>query len=170
MPLSLATLILYLSTYILGKKSSVISCGIYLLIGLVGIPVFSGFTGGIGKVLGPTGGYMLGYLFLVYISGCFIEKWNDGSSGKMAADRSNDSRGRWRHYSNYLMQGLGMILGTAVCYLFGSLWLSFQSGTEFLTALTIGVIPFMPGDILKITAGIFVGSNIRKRLKKAGVL
>lgn len=169
-PLSLATLMLYLSPYILGKKNSVISCGIYLLIGLVGLPVFSGFTGGIGKVLGPTGGYMLGYLFLVYISGWFVEKWNDGSSGKMAAGRSNDSRSMEKHYCNYLMQGLGMFFGTAVCYLFGSLWLSFQSGTEFLAALTIGVIPFIPGDVVKLFIGIMVGNVIKRRLARAGVL
>ncbi len=95
---------------------------------------------------------MLGYLFLVYISGCFIEKWNQSTP--------------WC----YIMQGMGMVLGTVVCYLFGSLWLVYQSKLSFMAALTAGVLPFIPGDILKITAGIFVGSNIRKRLKKAGVL
>lgn len=162
-PISLATLMLYLSAYILGKKNAVISCGIYLLIGLVGMPVFSGFTGGLGKVLGPTGGYMLGYLFLVYISGWFAEKWS-GSSGKIATDRSR------KHYCNYLMQGLGMFLGTVVCYLFGSLWLSFQSGTEFREAFSIGVIPFIPGDVVKIFIGVMAGNVIRRRLVRAGVL
>lgn len=151
-PLSLATLMLYLSPYILGKKNSVISCGIYLLIGLVGVPVFSGFTGGIGKVLGPTGGYMLGYLFLTFISGWFVEKWNQST------------------LKCYIMQGFGMALGTAVCYLFGSLWLSFQSGTEFLAAFTIGVIPFVPGDAVKLFIGIMVGNVIRRRLVRAGIL
>ena len=146
-PISLATLMLYLSVYILNKKHAVISCGIYLLIGLVGIPVFSGFTGGIGKVLGPTGGYLIGYITLVFISGWFIEKWN-GS----------------------IMQGVGMAVGTAVCYLIGSLWLSYQAGIEFSVALSIGTLPFIPGDIVKIIAGVIIGTAMRKRLVKVGMM
>lgn len=146
-PVSLATLMLYLSVYIVGKRDAVISCGIYLLIGLVGIPVFSGFTGGIGKVLGPTGGYMIGYLFLVFISGWFVERWN-----------------------NYLMQGIGMTLGTAVCYLFGSLWLAYQAGMNFKAAIGVGAIPFIPGDVVKIVIGVIAGNAVRKRLLKAGVM
>lgn len=164
-PLSLATLMLYLSPYILGKKNSVISCGIYLLIGLVGVPVFSGFTGGIGKVLGPTGGYMLGYLFLTFISGWFIEKWSAGSTKKGISERRRLDNGAY-----YLMQSLGMILGTMVCYVFGSLWLAYQSQMSFTAALTVGVLPFIPGDIIKILLGVLFGSNMRKRLTKAGML
>lgn len=146
-PLSLATLMLYLSVYILGKKHAVISCGIYLLIGLVGIPVFSGFTGGAGKLLGPTGGYLIGYLALVSIGGWCVEKW-----------------------SNYFVQGLGLALGTVVCYLFGTLWLTYQAGMGFTVALASGVLPFVIGDIVKIVVGVAVGNAIRKRLVKAGVV
>lgn len=146
-PVSLASLMLYLSVYILGKKGSVVSCGIYLLIGLVGLPVFSGFIGGVGKVLGPTGGYLLGYLFMVWIGGCFAEKW-----------------------SGYPMQFLGFVLGTAVCYLIGSVWLAYQSQISIVNALMVGGLPFLPGDLIKIIVGVFVGSNIRKRMIKAGVL
>ena len=165
-PISLATLILYLCVYILGRCDAVISCAIYLLIGLVGIPVFSGFTGGLGKVLGPTGGYLLGYLFLVYVSGLFVEKWSQGSkSGNLKKEETGV------HCNlNYLMQGVGMILGTAVCYLFGSLWLSYQSGMEFAVALGVGVLPFIPGDILKIVVGVIVGASVRKRLVRAGMI
>lgn len=151
-PISFATLMLYLSVYILGKKKSIISCGIYLLIGLVGLPVFSGFAGGIGRVIGPTGGYMLGYLFLVFISGWFIEKWNQNSM------------------HNYIMHGVGMVIGTAVCYLLGSFWLSYQADMSIMAAITAGMIPFIPGDLVKIIIGIFVGVNIRKKLTKAGML
>ena len=155
-PISLATLMLYLSAYILGKNKSVISCGIYLLIGAVGMPVFSGFTGGIGKVLGPTGGYMLGYLFLVWISSFFIERWS--------------VRGRNRKAVSYLMQGVGMVMGTMVCYLCGSFWLAYQSQMSIGAALIAGVIPFIPGDIVKIIIGMFLGSTIRKRLLRVGMI
>ena len=165
-PISLATLMLYLCIYILGRCDAVISCAIYLLIGLVGIPVFSGFTGGLGKVLGPTGGYLLGYLLLVYISGCFVEKWSQsGKSGNLKKEETGV------HCNlNYLMQGVGMMLGTAMCYLFGSLWLSYQSGMEFTVALGVGVLPFIPGDILKIVVGVIVGASVRKRLVRAGMI
>ena len=164
-PISLATLMLYLSAYILGKNKTVISCGIYLLIGFVGLPVFSGFTGGIGKILGPTGGYMLGYLFLVYISGWFIETWSVGS-----IKRGLSEKWHWKYYVNYLMQGIGMVLGTVVCYLFGSMWLAYQSNMNIASALTVGALPFIPGDVVKILIGVLVGAAMRKRLVKAGML
>ena len=146
-PISLATLMLYLSVYILGKKDAVISCEIYLLIGLAGVPVFSGFTGGIGKLLGPTGGYLIGYLLLVFISGWFVEKWND-----------------------YFRQGVGMVIGTTACYLFGSLWLAYQSKVSLEAALLTGALPFVPGDVIKIVAGMFLGTAVRKRLRLAGMI
>ncbi len=146
-PMSLATLMLYLSVYILGKKHATISCGIYLLIGLVGIPVFSGFTGGAGKLFGPTGGYLIGYLALVFIGGWCVEKW-----------------------SAYWLQGLGLITGTAVCYLFGSLWLTYQAKMDFVSALGVGVLPFIIGDMVKVVVGVLIGNVVKKRLVKAGVV
>ena len=157
--MSFATLMLYLSVYILGKKYATISCGIYLLIGLVGIPVFSGFTGGAGQVLGPTGGYLIGYLALTFIGGWCVEKWN-GVNGET---KPFGRRG-------YILQGLGLALGTMVCYFFGTLWLSHHAGIDFYAAIGAGVLPFVPGDLVKIIVGILVGNMIRKRLVKAGVV
>ena len=73
-PISLTNLVIYFTMYILGMKKGTISYCIYLLIGLVGLPVFSAFTGGPGKLLGPTGGYLIGFIFLALISGFFIDK------------------------------------------------------------------------------------------------
>lgn len=160
-PMSLATLMLYLSVYILGKKHATISCGIYLLIGLVGLPVFSGFSGGAGKLLGPTGGYLIGYLALTYIGGWCVEKWSvsNGNCGGNGAGRLH-----------FLLQGFGLVLGTAVCYLFGTVWLAYQAGMDFIAALSVGVLPFIIGDLVKIVIGILVGNLVRKRLVKAGVV
>ena len=160
-PMSLATLMLYLSVYILGKKHATISCGIYLLIGLVGIPVFSGFTGGAGKLLGPTGGYLIGYLALTWIGGWCVEKWSGGfgNAGASGVGRLN-----------FLLQGLGLAAGTVVCYLFGTLWLAYQAGMDFVAALGVGVLPFVVGDVVKIVVGVVVGNVIRRRLVKAGVV
>lgn len=145
--MSLATLMLYLSIYILGKRQATVSCGIYLLIGLAGIPVFSGFTGGAGKLFGPTGGYLIGYLALTFIGGWCVEKW-----------------------SGYFLQGFGLALGTVVCYLFGTMWLAYQAGMEFNAAFCVGVLPFAAVDVIKLAIGVLVGNVVRRRLVKAGVV
>ncbi|MBQ8591484.1 MAG: biotin transporter BioY [Lachnospiraceae bacterium] len=146
-PISLATLVLYLSAFVLGYRLATISCLIYLLLGLVGLPVFSGFAGGAGKLFGPTGGYLIGYLLVVYVSGYFIEKF----------------------YKMWYFHLIGMALATAILYLFGTVWLACCADMTFAEAFMAGVIPFIPGDIVKIVIILFVGPMIRKRLYKAGV-
>ncbi len=147
-PISFTNLAIYLTVMILGWKKGTISYLIYLLIGLVGVPVFSAFTSGPAKLLGPTGGYLIGFIFLAIISGLFIEK----SGG------------------NIFMYILGMVLGTLVCYAFGTIWLAYQANMDFVKALWAGVIPYLPGDAVKIIIGAFAGNEIRKRLIKANLI
>ena len=146
-PISLTNLVVYFSIYILGMKRGTLSYLVYLLIGLVGIPVFSGFTGGPAKLLGPTGGYLIGFIFMAMICGYFIDKWSN----------------KW-----YLCF-LGMILGTALCYLFGTVWLAYQAEMSFSAALAAGVIPFIPGDLIKIIIAMLIAPQISTRLRKAGL-
>lgn len=146
-PISLATLVIYFSLYVLGMKKALLSCVIYLLLGLVGLPVFSGATGGVGKLVGPTGGYLIGYLLLALVAGLFIDKW----------------------FPHYLLCLLGMILGTAACYLFGTAWLAYANHITFQAALAAGVLPFLAGDIFKIILALLLGPVIRKRLIKANL-
>ncbi|MDE6893304.1 MAG: biotin transporter BioY [Lachnospiraceae bacterium] len=147
-PVSLGFFAVYLTVYILGMKMGSVSVLIYVLMGFVGVPVFTGFSGGIGKVLGPTGGYIIGYLFMAPIIGFFVDKWK----------------------TNYILIVLGMLLGTAVCYLFGTLWLAYQGGMSFSAALAAGVLPFIPADIVKLILAVLVGEPVRRRLWKAGIL
>lgn len=147
-PISLGMLAVYLTVYILGMKKGTISVCIYILLGLVGLPVFTAFGSGIGKVLGPTGGYLVGYIFIALISGFFIDRWK----------------------TNQVLIFLGMILGTAVCYLLGTAWLAIQGGMSFAAALAAGVIPFIPGDLAKIVITMLVAAPVRKALWKAGIL
>ena len=147
-PISFTNLAIYLTVMILGWKKGVVSYLIYLLIGLAGVPVFSAFTSGPGKLLGPTGGYLIGFVFLALISGCFVEKFN----GKI------------------YMYAAGMVVGTAVTYAFGTIWLAYQAHMDFAAALMAGVIPYLPGDIVKILIAVFAGNEIRKRLAKAGFI
>ena len=75
-PISLTNLAIYFSVYILGMKRGTISYLVYLLLGLVGLPVFSAFTSGPAKLFGPTGGYLIGFIFIALISGYCVDRWN----------------------------------------------------------------------------------------------
>lgn len=147
-PIALTNLALYFSVILLGWKKGTLSCLIYLLIGLVGIPVFSGFSAGPAKLFGPTGGYLIGYIFLVLISGWFIEKF----PGKR------------------IMYLCGMILGTAVCYALGTAWLAYEAEMTAQAALMAGVVPFIPGDLAKIVIALIIAPMIRNPLVKAGYI
>ncbi len=146
-PVSLATFVICLMLYILGMKKSLAAVALYLLIGLAGLPVFSGFSGGPGKLLGPTGGYLIGYLLLALIGGWFVEKAGFG----------------------ILLSVAGMILGTAVLYVLGTLWLAHAAGMSLKAALAAGVIPFIGVDLAKIVCAALLGPVLRKALARAGV-
>ncbi|MDO4292534.1 MAG: biotin transporter BioY [Eubacteriales bacterium] len=146
-PLSLTTMVLYLAIYVLGTKNAFISYVIYLLLGLVGLPVFSGFSGGPGKLAGPTGGYLIGFLFMIPLTGILFEK-----CGK-----------------SILRQIGAMALGTLVCYLFGTVWLCLSLHLSFFGGLGVGVLPYLPGDAVKIILAAFLGQAVLKALKRTNL-
>ena len=147
-PITLCTMLLYLAPYLLGWRRAAASALVYLLLGMAGMPVFQGFTGGLGCVLGPTGGYLLGYIPLTILCGLMAE---------------HVPRRR-------VLQGMGMVLGTAVLYGMGTTWYCFQSGAGLGAALGLCVLPFLPGDIVKIGVVLWMGPLLRKQLTKAGLL
>ncbi len=147
-PISLGNMVICFTVTILGMKKGSLSVLIYLLLGLAGVPVFSNFTGGVGKLLGPTGGYLIGYLLLALTLGFFVD-----------------------HYENHIVfHSLGAFLGMLLLYLFGTVWLALQLDLSFTAALWIGVIPYIPLDILKIIVALSIGMHLRKRLLHAGLL
>ncbi len=147
-PISFTSLALFMALFVLGWRAGTVSYCIYLLVGVLGLPVFSGFSGGIAKLAGPTGGYLIGFVFAALIAGWIIERY----AGKM-----------W-------MSVLGMVVGMLVAYVFGTVWLAKLTETGFVGALSIGVLPFLTGDIVKILIAAIAGPVVRKRLKQAGVL
>jgi biotin transport system substrate-specific component len=147
-PISLTNLVIYFALYLIGSKYGTVSYLVYLLLGAVGLPVFSGFTGGFAKLAGPTGGYLIGFIPMAIIGGLMIEK----SHGKK------------------LPSILGMVLGTLVDYLFGTLWFVVVMKCGFWYALTVCVIPFLIGDGIKIVLAAVFGSLLRARLVQAGLL
>ena len=146
-PISLATFAIYLTVILLGCKDGTLSVFTYVLLGFAGAPVFTGFTGGVAKVLGPTGGYIIGYVFLALIEGLFVE--GARTSAKVF---------------------LGMLLGTIVLYAFGTFWLAKQSGMTLAAAFFAAVVPFVIGDIVKMIVALFVGTKIRNVLIKNNLI
>lgn len=140
-PITLTNLVLFISVFLLGWRNALISYIVYLLIGFAGLPVFSGFTGGVSKLAGPTGGYLIGFVFLILIQGMFIHCFPNSK----------------------IRNVFGMILGMAVTYAFGTIWLAAQMDITFFAALSIGVVPYLAGDAVKITAALIVAPILQKR-------
>lgn len=147
-PLSLTTMAVYFSAILLGWKKGTLSCLVYLLIGFVGVPVFSNFSAGPTKLLGPTGGYLIGFVFMALITGVFVERFKGRRS----------------------MVVLGMVLGTLVTYTLGTSWLAYQANLTFQGALFAGVVPYIPGDMVKMAIAAINGPVIKRRLEQHGYL
>lgn len=147
-PINLGTLAVTLSGALLGKKYGPLSVLIYILLGAVGIPVFAGFTGGLSHIVGPTGGYIAGYLTSSFITG-FI----------MGTCYNEDKLDGWKKYA---LIALAALLGTASCYIIGTLWFMHLTGNSLAASLTMCVIPFLPGDAFKIAAAAISVPVLRK--------
>ena len=140
-PISLGVLAIYLTAYVLSPVDATISVIIFILLGTFGLPVFSGYSGGLSKLVGPTGGYIIGFLFTVYISSLFIHM-----------------------KKGIIFDVIGMITGLALCYILGTIWFSYQQGKGFIASLLLCVVPFLIGDAIKIIVAVILGTQINKRL------
>ena len=138
-PIVLQNLFIMLAGLLLGGRWGLISVAVYLLAGAVGLPVFAGGTGGIGKFVGPTGGYLLGFAAAAYLIGIISES----GRGRVAIDV------------------IAMVAGTLIIYAFGVSWLKVVTGMSFSKALTVGMLPFLIGDVLKIAAAIPIARALR---------
>ena len=143
-PISLSNFVICLAAWLLGARFGTLSVAIYLAIGLVGVPVFSGYGAGIAKLAGPTGGYLVGYLLMAFIGGLFIEK----SKGQP------------------VVSAVGLILGDAACYVLGTIWFMVLTGLDLPTSLTYCVIPYLPGDVIKIALASLLTIQLDKRMPK----
>ncbi len=140
--MTLATFALYLMVYILSPKQALVSVGLYLLLGAVGLPVFAGYMAGISRFASPGGGYLIGYLLLTCIGGYFVQK-----------------------YDSLSLQVFGLFIGTLVMYCIGTFWLAFSAGISFLSAIPAGMLIFLPMDILKLTLAVIIGRKIQHHIK-----
>lgn len=138
-PISCATFAIYLTAGVLGAKLGTISVAIYILLGFVGLPVFAGWSAGAGVVIGPTGGYIFGYLLIAFFAGICMNKKN----------------------ASTLRMAFGMVLGTIGCYTIGTLWLGMQLHLNVKEALMAGVIPYILGDVIKIILALLIIKPLR---------
>ncbi len=147
-PFTMQTFGVFLSVGLLGGRRGTLSVLVYLLMGAVGIPVFTGFQGGLGALLNATGGYLLGFLLSVLL---------------MWAMERSFGRSLW-------ILGVSMVLGLAVCYAFGTAWYMFAyartSGAIGLGATLLWcVVPYIIPDAVKIALALFLSRRFRPLLK-----
>lgn len=147
-PFTMQTFGVFLSVGLLGGRRGTIAVLVYLLLGAAGLPVFSGFTGGIGHMLGPTGGYMIGFVLSALLM--WLMERLMGRSQKTLV--------------------LSMIAGLLVCYAFGTVWFMIlytrDSGSiGIMTALTWCVIPYIIPDALKILLASVLTRRLRPLIK-----
>ena len=144
-PFTLQTFGVFLTVGVLGGKRGTLSVLVYLLLGIIGIPVFSGFTGGVGRLLGTTGGYIIGFLFSAMV---------------MWAMEQFLGKKRW-------VLAISMLLGLIVCYAFGTIWfmLVYAKTTGqigVMTALGWCVFPYIIPDLIKIVLALVLCKRLAK--------
>ena len=152
-PFTMQTFAVFLAMLVLGGKKGTIVIGVYLILGIIGVPVFSRGTAGLGILFGNTGGYMFGWIFIGLIMA--------------ATERTVDKIAMKKKESRQWILIAGMLIGLAVCYLFGTLWFMNVYTGEIEGAwgqavLGTCVIPFIIPDLMKMFLAFAVSKRIRK--------
>lgn len=143
-PIVLQNFFVLLAGLLLGGRWGLFSVIIYLLAGTCGLPVFAGAAGGLGRLFGPTGGYLWGYLPAVFVTGALSRRLGQNTGGDLVA----------------------LACGTVLVYAFGVPWLKMVAGLDWTRALALGMIPFVPGDGLKIAAAVVVARVLRPVMRR----
>jgi len=146
-PFTLQTFAVFASVLLLGGKRGTVAIVCYILLGLVGAPVFSNMQGGVQVLAGLTGGYIIGFVFIGLVYWLFETIFGKKLWAQIAA----------------------LVIGLAVCYTFGTAWFILVYGQRFgsisvLSALSTCVFPFIPVDAVKLAAAILLATAIGKRI------
>lgn len=143
-PVTLQTMFMYLAGSLLGGSLGALSQVIYVILGAIGLPVFSGGKAGLGVFLGPTGGYLVGFVAAAFVTGKIV---------------------RSRPDAGLVWLVFAMLAGTAVVYALGVLQLVLVGKLSLEKASAVGVLPFLPGDALKIAAASVITLKVRDRIR-----
>lgn len=146
-PFTLQTFAVLTAAGLLGAKKGTFSVLLYVLLGAVGLPVFAGFKGGIAALLGPTGGYIIGFLFTAFITGLIIDRF--GKSLKVVIP--------------------AMILGMIICYIFGTAWFMYvytqtKEAVSLMTVLGWCIFPFLIPDGIKLALSAIVVNRLKEKI------
>jgi len=146
-PFTLQTLAVFITVGLLGGKKGALSVLVYIMLGAIGLPVFHGFTGGVGILLGTTGGYIIGFVFLALVY-WLITAWLGQKTWVIV---------------------LGMTVGIAVCYMFGTAWFMYvyaqnTGAIGLMTALSWCVIPFIIPDLVKIAVAVIIVKRVSQHV------
>ncbi|MDF1509837.1 biotin transporter BioY [Robertmurraya sp. DFI.2.37] len=147
-PITGQTLAIGLAATILGSKYGTLSVLLYLVIGSAGVPVFAEFSAGVSKLIGPTGGFLVGFLPATFIMGIYLEKF--GFTFKHAL--------------------IANIMGMFITLFFGTMWLKISADLSWVAAFASGFTPFLLVGIIKAGLASWIGILIRKRLIQAKLL
>jgi biotin transport system substrate-specific component len=147
-PITGQTLAIGLAATILGSRYGTYSVLLYLIIGAAGIPVFAEFSGGLSVLVGPTGGFLVGFVPATLLMGWIMEKW--GFTFKTAI--------------------VANIIGMFITLLFGTFWLSFAAKLSLPAAFASGFTPFLPVGVIKAVLAAWMGIIVRNRLISARLL
>ncbi len=145
-PITLGTLALYLIGTILGPVKATISIILYIILGLVGLPVFSNFKSGAAVLTGPTGGFIIGYIPAVFVQALFTNKFSTKKTAYV----------------------FGIIMGTIIIYGFGLAWfmVMMKDKYTFQQAMSACVYPFLIGDTVKTILAVSIGYKLRPLIER----
>ena len=146
-PVNLALIGVHLCGVMLGWRTGAAAMSVYALLGLAGMPVFAGFSGGPAIIFGPTGGFIAGYVLAAAAEGLLMRRLPFAPRALAAA----------------------IALGTSVCYACGLAWFMITTGSSLPSALAVCVLPFIPGDCLKLLAAARLCLRLQKPLHAMGL-
>ena len=139
-PITAQILVVFMTALLLKPKYAALTVLVWLLLGSVGLPVFSGGKGGFGVIAGPTGGFAVSYLLAAFLLACLLQKCK-------------------KDYQKLLIL-IG--IGIPVMYAIGMPWMKAVTGIDWRAAFVTGVLPFLPGDIVKAVGAVFIAKPLYK--------
>ncbi len=142
-PITLQTFFVILAGAVLGKKLGMLSQASYLFLGAIGMPIFQGYAFGVAHILGPTGGYLAGFLLASFLTGKILEKEENSFLKIIAA----------------------FAIGNIALYSLGVIWLMLLYRISLVNAVAMGVLPFVAVELIKVVAAAFIYRKISYRSK-----
>ena len=164
-PMTLQTFAVTLAGIILGSKSGAISMLIYLLLGAVGLPVFSGFRGGLGMLVGPTGGFLISFPIMAFIIGLGVHYAGADSQPRHQFQSGQSSHSGQLSFGTVMFWAF-LITGTVFNYIVGTLVFCLSTGSSLEAGITACVVPFVPTTIIKAILAGLLGQRLRKAISE----